>query len=155
MRLLFWLTGLPLVLVLGSILLASGIHDLNRQRAFRDGGETVEGTVVAFATSCYSDGRRRPVTYAFTARGGRELRGSDSVGARTRCRLHEGGPVAVQYLVSDPTVNQIREEGEEGVYVFCIVAGAFVVVFMLAVAAVDLMPNRADRAGREQAASPT
>jgi len=155
MRLLFWLTGLPFVLVLSSILLASGIHELNRQRAFRDSGETVQGTAVTFATSCSSERRRRPVTYAFTTRDGRELRGSDTVDARTRCRLHEGGPVDVQYLVSDPAINQIREDGEDGVYVFCIVAGAFIVVFMLAVAAVDFLPNRADRAGREQAVSPT
>lgn len=128
-----------LVLGLGIGLLVGGIGDLRLQQRLRDDGATVSGTVLTFETDQVPSRRRTEVTYRFSTREGHELQGSDLVGPRTRRQLREGGPVVVQYLVSDPTINQVHEGEEEGLYLVVIMAGALAVLTGLAVTATSLL----------------
>jgi Protein of unknown function (DUF3592) len=127
------IVGFVLVFAMGLGFVAGGTSDLASQRRYRDGGATIQGTVLTVEPDTTVKEKRRKVTYAFTTRDGRELRGSDLVSPQTRRQLREGGPIAIQYLVSDPTTNQIPEDGEEGLYTFLILVGlAFTAVSLLA-----------------------
>ena len=120
--------GVTAVLVVFSLFsLAVGIGALVDQWRYRGNSHVVEGTVLSVQFTVPRWRAERPksttVTYEFQAEDGRAIRGSDLVSAPTRSQLREGGPVAIHYLVGDPTDNQIYEADEEGLYVLWVGMG--------------------------------
>jgi len=144
--------GLVLLLGLGLTFVAVGLVDLVGQRRYQESGETVRGTILTIESRRRDNPKSTKVTYTFTTRDGRLLHGSDLVNPQTRSRLREGGPVDIQYLASAPTSNQIREDGEEGLYALWIGIG-------LAFTAVTLVPwivsSKADGTKPAYATTPT
>lgn len=92
--------------VLGSALLASDAR-------FASEGVSAQGTVLSkdLKRATNSTGTSHSVRYRFILPDGRTFEGSDSVDAQDWERLDEGGPVAVQYLASDPSSNRTASTG--------------------------------------------
>jgi hypothetical protein len=158
MRRIIELLSRILVLALGVGLLVGGIRDLDVQQRLRDGGVSVQGTVLTFEAGEIPRRRRTEVTYVFTTRDGQALRGSDFVRPWTRRQLREGGPIVVQYLASDPTTNQVLEDDEGGLYLLVIAAGVLAVLTGFAVVALSIAgrfaPRKAAVAKTEPATHP-
>lgn len=111
----------------GLIMLTMGVYDLYLQVQFDNGGDSVEGTVLAIEPDKGSRPSSGPksvkVAYRFTTHDGRTLEGVDSVSGRTARKLRDGGPVGIQYLAGDPSTNHIYEVGEAWLYVVWICVG--------------------------------
>jgi hypothetical protein len=112
----------------GVIMLAMGAYQLYQQMRFDARSEAVQGTVLTIefdkGSRPSSGPKSTKVAYQFTTRDGHTVQGLDSVSAETGKRLRQGGPVAIEYLEDDPSINQIHEVAEEWLYFVWICIGA-------------------------------
>jgi hypothetical protein len=154
-----WTWGLVILLGFGLVMVVSGIGELIDQWRYQSNSQITQGTVLTVEFRESGRNSQNPkstkVTYAFTTWDGRDLRGSDLVNPRTRRQLRAGGPVAVQYLVSDPSANQIDEADEEWVYVSWIGIGLAFLVVILVLSLVATRQAKADQTVSEPATSTT
>ena len=109
---LLWVGGFLLAcgLVLGSLGLAVSIEDAR----FAADGATAQGIVLSkdIKHSTNSSRTSYSIHYRFTLPGDLTYEGSSSIDASDWDALVESGPVAVQYLVSDPSFNRIPGTGD-------------------------------------------
>jgi hypothetical protein len=109
---LLWVGALLLVfgLVFGIVGAAAGIEDAR----FAAGGATAEGIVLSkdIQHSTSSSRTSYSIRYRFTLPSDQRYEGSSSIDSSGWDALIEGGPVAVQYLVSDPSSNRIPGTGD-------------------------------------------
>jgi hypothetical protein len=125
-----------------AVAVATAWSHVAAEREYRAGGLTVEGMVLTKSkTSSRRGGVRYGVRYRYRA-GSADREGSASVGREQWERLHERGPIAIQFL---PGTAASRIEGARG-------SVALPVVFSILGAALTLMGRLFARlAGRARA----
>ena len=123
----FLMRAIGLLFGLGFI--AMGVYALVEQWEYRSNSQVVRGTVLVIETGKRDNPKSTKVRYTFKAADGRAYQGTDLVSPTTRSELREGGPVAVQYRLGDPTSNQIDEKGEEWLYLLWIALGPVCILF--------------------------
>jgi hypothetical protein len=96
-------------LVFGILGLSLAISDAR----FASDGTTVQGIVLSkdIRSATNSTGTSHSVRYRFTLPDGRAFEGSNLVDVRDWERLEEGGPIAIDYLASDPSSNRTASSG--------------------------------------------
>jgi Protein of unknown function (DUF3592) len=121
---LLWVGAFLLVfgLVFGTIGAAAGIEDAR----FAADGATAQGIVLSkdITHSTNSSRTSYSIRYRFTLPSDQMYEGSSSIDSSDWDGLIEGGPVAVQYLVSDPSSNRIPTTGDVIFVVLFLAVGA-------------------------------
>jgi hypothetical protein len=135
-------------LIFGLVFISMGLYALVEQWGYQSNSQVVRGTVLAIEPGKRDNPKSTKVRYEFRTADGRTFQGSDLVSPTTRSELREGGSVAVQYRVGDPTSNQIDEKGEEWLYLLWIALGPVCILFGFVQAR-----RQGAGGGREQASS--
>lgn len=121
---LLWVGAIFLLpgLVFGAIGVGVSVQDVR----FAAGGATAQGIVLSkdIKHATGSSGTSYSIRYRFTASNDRTYEGSSLIDAEVWDRLVERGPVAVQYLASDPSSSRLLGAGSLFFEVVFMVIGA-------------------------------
>lgn len=106
-----WLLIGGVFLSVGLVFLIIGVPLMLGEQRFEAEAQATDGTVLTktIRRANTDDGQSTEyrVTYRFTATDGRTIEDSDAVGVEAWEALTEQGPVAVEYLASDPERNRV------------------------------------------------
>ncbi|HUG74444.1 MAG TPA: DUF3592 domain-containing protein [Acidimicrobiia bacterium] len=107
----FWLLFGGVFLAVGLVFLLVGVPLMLGEQRFDAEAQAADGTVltktIRRANTDDGESTEYRVTYRFTTTDGRTIQDSDGIGVEAWETLTEQGPIAIEYLASDPETNRV------------------------------------------------